>query len=66
MNVMSSVVQSLEYNSTPWTTNGWNTFTGSFTVSNVMVIYPYIWGYIANEMAGIDLYLDNWKITKKA
>ncbi len=66
MNVMSSVVQSLEYNSTPWTTNGWNTFKGSFTVSNVMVTYPYIWGYIANEMAGIDLYLDDWKITKVA
>jgi hypothetical protein len=66
MNVMNSVVQSLEYNTTPWTANGWNTFKGSFTVSNVMVTYPYIWGYIANEMAGIDLYLDDWKITKVA
>jgi|NOAtaT_7_FD_contig_121_392461_length_5439_multi_3_in_0_out_0_2 hypothetical protein len=29
-----------------------------------MVNYPYVWGYIGNEMAGIDLYLDDWKITK--
>jgi len=64
LNLMTTVTQSSQYNSTPWNANGWNTFTGSFTVVNEMVNYPYVWGYIGNEMAGIDLYLDDWKITK--
>ncbi len=64
LNVMTTVIQSSQYNSTPWNANGWNAFKGSFTVINEMVNYPYVWGYIGNEMAGIDLYLDDWKITK--
>jgi hypothetical protein len=64
LNVMTTVTQSSQYNSTPWNANGWNAFKGSFTVINEMVNYPYVWGYIGNEMAGIDLYLDDWKITK--
>mmetsp|Transcript_21119 Transcript_21119/g.30171 ORF Transcript_21119/g.30171 Transcript_21119/m.30171 type:complete len:1744 (+) Transcript_21119:152-5383(+) len=64
MNIMQTVTQSSQYNNTAWDANGWNTFTGTFTVTTEMATYPYVWAYIGNEVAGVDLYVDDWAITK--
>ena len=61
---MSTVIQSSVYSSATWDANGWNAFKGTFVVTTEMATYPYVWGYIGNEIATVDLYLDDWSIKK--
>jgi hypothetical protein len=43
MSIMKTVTQSSQYNNTAWDANGWNTFTGTFTVTTeMMATYPYV------------------------
>jgi hypothetical protein len=64
LNIMSTVIQSSVYSSATWDANGWNAFKGTFVVTTEMATYPYVWGYIGNEIATVDLYLDDWSIKK--